>query len=1028
MGVYGYASNSGAGFNFGGYFAAAGTNGTGIYGQAPKTGILGYADGATGKGVFGSADGANGSGVYGQASQATGYAGYFKGGRGISVEGNAFITGEVTATAFHGDGSDLSNVNTTIADNAITTAKITAEAVTNGKIASNAITSAKITAEAVTSGKIASNAVTTVKITDGAITEPKLSITNEATAGKYLSWNGNYMEWLAVSGGSTAEVDNETIGLNASGSLEVKNSAITIGKIATTNIATGEKYLKYTGSNLMWATVSGGGSTSREPDYITIGLTDVYASLEVLDAAITNAKIGPAAVTADKLADGSITATKITDEAVTSGKIASNAITSEKITNEAVTAAKIAAGAVTSSKLASNAAVLSIATTGSSELTGAVELKPGTNITLTQTGNTIEVSASGGGSGTVTSISTGTGLTGGPITVSGIISVESGGIGATQLADSAVTSGKLASDINIVTTGTVSSTANVAERGAVSGLNPNSQGAGLYGEGGVGIYAKTISDNYYSGMFSGGVGISVEGGIGATGIATAAAFSGSGAGLTNIPATSIADGSITGAKLASDINVITTGVVTSTANVAQAGAVSGLNSNAEGAGLFGEGSVGVYAHSTGSSGNAYSGWFRGGVGVSVEGGLGATGIVTAAAFSGNGSGLTNVPATSLADGSIANAKLAGSITGDKLAFNIGINTTGTITAGAISGTINADTVDGFHATSEAAANKLLALNSNKQFILSNNIMSPYIPLIDVNVDGVDAPLGMRVRTAGIYGIAISGEATNTDANTNYGGMFSAAASNGRGVYGIASGDYGIGVYGAATKNSVQTNPNYGGYFLSNGFYGVGVYAEQSGGDGVAVYGKTTSGSGQSIAGKFVNQSGDANSAGISVEAVNKGGFFHASANSGTGIQSYGGNYGGYFESTYGESVTKGIYAKTNSPDGYAGYFEGGEGVYVSGSLESTGRITAVSFTGSGAGLTNIPATSIADGSITGAKLASNINVVTTGNVSSTASVADAGAVTGLNPNANGAGLYGEGKVGVYAKSTGNYYSGMFVGG
>jgi len=46
--------------------------------------------------------------------------------------------------------------------------------------------------------------------------------------------------------------------------------------------------------------------------------------------------------------------------------------------------------------------------------------------------------------GTVTQVSTGTGLTGGPITSSGTISIDASGVDTTQLADEAVTSAKLA--------------------------------------------------------------------------------------------------------------------------------------------------------------------------------------------------------------------------------------------------------------------------------------------------------------------------------------------------------------------------------------------------------------------------------------------------------------------------------------------------------------------------------------------------------------------------------------------------------
>jgi|11_taG_2_1085331.scaffolds.fasta_scaffold15113_3 hypothetical protein len=51
-----------------------------------------------------------------------------------------------------------------------------------------------------------------------------------------------------------------------------------------------------------------------------------------------------------------------------------------------------------------------------------------------------------GGSGTVTSVDSGTGLTGGPITTSGTLSIDAGGVDTTQLANDAVTTDKLAND------------------------------------------------------------------------------------------------------------------------------------------------------------------------------------------------------------------------------------------------------------------------------------------------------------------------------------------------------------------------------------------------------------------------------------------------------------------------------------------------------------------------------------------------------------------------------------------------------
>lgn len=54
--------------------------------------------------------------------------------------------------------------------------------------------------------------------------------------------------------------------------------------------------------------------------------------------------------------------------------------------------------------------------------------------------------AGAGGGGTVTSVDSGTGLTGGPITTSGTLSIASGGVGTTQLANDAVTSAKIAAN------------------------------------------------------------------------------------------------------------------------------------------------------------------------------------------------------------------------------------------------------------------------------------------------------------------------------------------------------------------------------------------------------------------------------------------------------------------------------------------------------------------------------------------------------------------------------------------------------
>jgi len=73
-----------------------------------------------------------------------------------------------------------------------------------------------------------------------------------------------------------------------------------------------------------------------------------------------------------------------------------------------------------------------------------INLVAGSNITITPTGNDLTISATGGGGGgTVTQVNTGAGLTGGPITTTGTISVANDGITNEMLQNNSVTSSKI---------------------------------------------------------------------------------------------------------------------------------------------------------------------------------------------------------------------------------------------------------------------------------------------------------------------------------------------------------------------------------------------------------------------------------------------------------------------------------------------------------------------------------------------------------------------------------------------------------
>jgi hypothetical protein len=87
-----------------------------------------------------------------------------------TASGTGFTAGEAKIVAAYSDGTNLNEIaldtlggtigSAQIADNAITSAKISANQVTTAKIADNAITTAKISALQVTADKIANSTIT----------------------------------------------------------------------------------------------------------------------------------------------------------------------------------------------------------------------------------------------------------------------------------------------------------------------------------------------------------------------------------------------------------------------------------------------------------------------------------------------------------------------------------------------------------------------------------------------------------------------------------------------------------------------------------------------------------------------------------------------------------------------------------------------------------------------------------------------------------------------------------------------------
>ena len=115
-----------------------------------------------------------------------------------TASGTGFTAGEAKIVAAYSDGTDLKEIaldtlggtigSAQIADDAITSAKISANQVTTAKIADNAITTAKISALQVTGAKIAQSTITVAKLASDSVGPDQL-ISTGVTAGSYTTAN-----------------------------------------------------------------------------------------------------------------------------------------------------------------------------------------------------------------------------------------------------------------------------------------------------------------------------------------------------------------------------------------------------------------------------------------------------------------------------------------------------------------------------------------------------------------------------------------------------------------------------------------------------------------------------------------------------------------------------------------------------------------------------------------------------------------------------------------------------------------------